>query len=56
MTSSFLWPDINHLSSEIGWVGCDRGNEHSYTQFNGFEVVVVEIVIQVQKEELVFQE
>ena len=56
MTTSFLWPDVDHLSCEQSWVGGKEGSEERETHEGKFEVVIVVVVIQMQVEELVLQE
>lgn len=55
-SSSFLWPEINHLSCGVSWISNDRGNEESNTQVSCLANVIADVIVHPKKEELVLQE
>lgn len=54
-TTSLLWPDVNHLSGEVGWIGKERSNEVRRCQEAKLDIVVTEVVVNVQEIESLLQ-
>lgn len=55
-TSTFFWPDINHLSGVISWVGNDGGQAEGTCLEQEFTPVIADIVVNPEEEELILHE
>ena len=44
-TSSFFWPEINHLSGVVGWIRDETGNAESCSHEYGFAHFVADVVV-----------
>lgn len=55
-TSSFLWPEIDHLSGVIGWVRHETGESESGTHEHTLAYFVADVVVHPEQEELILQE
>lgn len=56
VTTALLGPKVNHLAGEVGGIGQDTSAGETERHVNKFAVFVAEVLIQPQKEELVFVE
>ena len=55
-TTSFFWPEINHLSCHIGWVWNNGGNKETGAHEEEFAPLVADVIIYPQQEELILHE
>ena len=55
-TSTFLWPEINHLSSAISWVGDDSGQAECKGLEAELTPFIADIIVDPEEEELVLEE
>lgn len=56
MSTSFLGPDVDHLSCEIEWIRETSGSCKGDSEHAGLDVVVREVLIQPQEEEFILAE
>ena len=55
-TSTFFWPDINHLSGVISWVGNDAGYGERTGLEEEFTPFIADIIVNPEEEELILHE
>ena len=56
VTSTFFWPDVDHLSSIVEWIGHDTCNAKGDSHVDQFDVVIWESLVEPKEEVLVLVE